>query len=61
MDDYFLTEDSIIDVDVYDREGFGQHYTLDAVNMIESGVTFNDMLAEFKSEGATKVVIEVVF
>jgi hypothetical protein len=57
----FLTEDSYVEASVRGADGITRHESFDAVDLIESGVTMDKILAEYKGDGVQVVTIQVVF
>lgn len=61
MSEYVLDENSSVEVTVTGLDGQITHESWDTIDMIESGYTFNQMVAEYKKNGARMIQIEVMF
>lgn len=56
-----LTENSSLGVDVTRADNVTVHESFDVIDLIESGMTLNQVVRDYYLQGAKKVVIEIVF
>lgn len=62
MNEYLLNENDSVDATViYSDRNAVVHESWDTVDMIESGYTFQNMVADYKNDGAKKIVITIQF
>jgi hypothetical protein len=56
-----LTENSSFEVNVTRADNVTVHESYDVIDMIESGVTLNQIVQGYYIDGAKKIVMELVF
>ena len=57
----FLTEDSTVVVTVLGPDSVPRNESFDTIDLIESGYSFDELLEQYKDNGAKSVMITVVF
>lgn len=57
----FLDENSSVDASIRRADGVVDHESFDAVDLIESGTTLDQIVADYKAQGVQVVTVQIAF